>query len=236
MGRFRLSAPLIVVVFAAFWLLHDVAYPAKAHRVNVLGRAVSVSFAARNDVSLGKELSGLPFFLPCSVSISIDPHWMSLYGYDGYLTWILAHEIGHCLEKRRSRPPLVTQDRPWGAERDSENDPHEAFADGWATAYLLRCGITLAPFGFPPPGQQHSLSPAEVQRAQVCLPDPDEIDRPGNPLVALTTVRRVNGLDDDGSPGWVPPTRATMMSAEELGLVEPYPPGKFGQVSRGAGR
>ncbi len=224
------SLPVIVVALGALWLVRDIAYPAKAHRVNVLGRAVSVSFAARNDVTLGRELPRLPSFLPCNVSVSIDPHWMDRYGYDGYLIWLLAHEIGHCMEELRTRPPLVTEARQPGQEPDSHNDHHEAFADGWATAYLMRCGITLEPFGFPQPGEQLALTSTDLERAQACLPDPDAIEEPGNPLVVLTTLRRLNGLDDNGAPGRAPPNLATMMSAAELGLKPPYPPGKFGQA------
>lgn len=91
--------PLLVIALGALWVLRDVAYPAASLATTIHGQPVRISFAAPHDAYLGKQLSGLPAFLPCSVRVNVDPRWMGAYGADGALVWILAHEVGHCVER-----------------------------------------------------------------------------------------------------------------------------------------
>lgn len=223
------SLGFVIVMLAMLWVLRDIAYPAQAFRTTVNGMPVHVSYAAHHTDFLGKQLAGLPAFLPCSVRVNMDARFMEAYGYDGYLTWMLAHEIGHCMERQLPGGKSTLTSSLADADDSPRVQRSEAFADAWATLYIARCGVDLTPLGYPRVNSTDPvLTDEDFQAARTCVPKATDVQAEGNPLYTLSVLRALHGLAADGRN---PRRRSEVYQREAAALginVAAPPPPNFG--------
>lgn len=207
-GQLVLRAPLTLIALAGLATIKDVAYPAGAIQSRVNGRDIRLSVGVPDPISLGKELPGMPRLLPCSVRVNIDTGFADSYGIDGLMTWTAAHEVGHCMEKLLpgGRSTLSVPPSEWMTGWTARTAASETYADAWASLYLARCGIDMAPLGWPDqlppetPVPSPALKAARLREAQRCLPRPEEAQRVSNPVITMMEVRRLGRLDLAGQP------------------------------------
>lgn len=138
----QLRLPLLLLLLVGCGLNFPEAI--SEHDAEVLG--VNIRYRIVPDGSLGGGMEGSATYLPDRRVIQLERRRTL---DRGTLVWLLAHEVGHCLDHYAtgfSHGGFRNEGCAWGSYYCS---PVEGFAETYAALYITRCGVRLAPLGYP---------------------------------------------------------------------------------------